>query len=143
MILRGNIGEVYFYDINSAYPAAMCRIPDFNAGEWVQGNVIEEKAKAEYYKIKVNLPDSKSSDDETYIALIPFRTSWKNIYPTGEFVIYATLPELQVSNPKRYDIIDSYQFIPSTNYYSLKDFVERLYKERQELKKTTTQEKTQ
>lgn len=136
LIKRGHIGEAYFYDINSAYPAAMCHIPDFNSGEWVQGNVIEEKAKAGYYKIKVNLPLSKSSNDETHIALFPFRTKWKNIYPVGEFVTYATLAELKVCpNPEWYDIIDSYQFIPSTNYYPLKDFVERLYKERQEFKK--------
>ena len=89
ILKRGLIGEAYLYDINSAYPNALTKIPDITNGEWIQTNKILNDAKLGFFKIKVDIPDC------THIPPFPFRTNHIMIFPSGKFITYCTLAELQ------------------------------------------------
>ncbi len=58
MLKRGFIGKAYLYDINSAYPFAITKIPDLSNGKWIQSKSIHEKAKLGFFKIRSNIPGS-------------------------------------------------------------------------------------
>lgn len=127
---RGYIGTAYLYDINSAYPYAISKIPDLSNGKWVQQKSIHKDAKMGFFHILANIPDEK------YIAPFPFRTKNTIIFPTGKFETYVTLHELQAcESSKLYKILDSYQFIPNSTNHPYKEFIESLYEKRLKLKK--------
>jgi len=51
-------------------------------------------------------------------------------------ILYVTLDELKAyENTKYYKILESWQFIPNSNYCPFKQFIEELYEKRRELKK--------
>ena len=54
IIQRGFIGKAWIYDINSAYPYALSKIPDITKGNWVYGmQEIDDKALLGFFKIYV------------------------------------------------------------------------------------------
>lgn len=129
ILKRGFIGTAYLYDINSAYPYAITKIPDFTRGRWIKRKSIHKDAKVGFFKIRANIPDDK------YIPPFPFRARNNILFPSGKFETYTTLPELQACEDSRYyEIIDSWQFIPESETCPYKDFIERLYRKRLELK---------
>ena len=133
MLIRGFIGEGYLYDINSAYPHALTKLPDLDNGEWVNGTRIHPKAELGFFKIEATVPI------ENYITPFPLRTyngiNKLLIFPSGNFITTCTLHELiACENPDYYKILDSWQFIPNSSYYPLKDFIEVNYNKRLELK---------
>ena len=129
ILKRGFIGKAYLYDINSAYPYAITQIPDLSKGKWIKRKSIHPKAKLGFFKIRVNIPDCK------YIPSFPFRTKHDIIFPSGEFETYVTLAELQACESKTfYRILEGYQFIPNSDIYPYRDFIEKLYQKRLELK---------
>jgi hypothetical protein len=127
---RGYVGTAYLYDINSAYPYAISKIPDLSNGTWVQRKSIHKDAKMGFFHILANIPDEK------YIAPFPFRTKNTIIFPTGKFETYVTLHELQACESSEfYKILDSYQFIPNSTTQPYKNFIESMYEKRLKLKK--------
>ncbi|MCH7647037.1 MAG: DNA polymerase [Thaumarchaeota archaeon] len=129
ILKRGFIGKAYLYDINSAYPYALTKIPDITKGEWIQTDKILNDAKLGFFKIKVDIPDC------THIPLFPFRTNHTMIFPSGKFITYCTLAELQACNDDSlYRILEGYQFIAHSNIYPYRKFIEKLYKKRLKLK---------
>lgn len=129
MLKRGFIGEAHLYDINSAYPYAITKIPDLQKGEWIRSKSIHSQSKIGFFKIRANIPDCK------YIPPFPFRIKNNIIFPSGRFETYVTLEELKVcEDPKFYKILDSYQFIPDSEEYPYKKFIEEMYQKRLELK---------
>ncbi|QLH08813.1 DNA polymerase [Candidatus Nitrosotenuis sp. DW1] len=130
ILKRGFIGTAHLYDINSAYPYAITKIPDLTMGKWVQRKSIHPNAKLGFFRILANIPDDK------YVPPFPFRVNGIVIFPSGQFETYCTLAELQAcDNPKFYKIIDSWQFVPSSDVYPYADFIKKLYQKRLELKK--------
>jgi hypothetical protein len=131
---RGYIGTAHLYDINSAYPYALSKIPDLSNGKWVQQKSIHKDAKMGFFHILADIPDEK------YVAPFPFRTKNTIIFPVGKFETYVTLPELQAcESSKLYKILDSYQFIPNSINHPYKEFIESLYEKRLKLKKEQNQ----
>lgn len=58
------------------------------------------------------------------------------IFPSGKFETYVTLAELQAcKNDSWFKILESYQFVPSSEAYPYRDFIKRLYQKRLELKR--------
>ena len=57
MIQRGFIGKSYLYDINSAYPAAISKIPDLSDGKWVKRKSIHSDAKIGFFHVLADIPD--------------------------------------------------------------------------------------
>ena len=130
ILKRGFVGKAFLYDINSAYPYAFSQIPNLSKGKWTRKKSIDPKAKIGFFRITANIPDCK------YIPPFPFRAKTMIIFPSGRFETYVTLPELLAcEDTKFYKILDSWQFIPDSNEYIYREFVEKLYKKRLELKK--------
>ena len=129
MIKRGFIGKAYLYDINSAYPHAISKIPDLTKGKWIKQKSINNNAKIGFFKILADIPDDK------YIPPFPFRANNNILFPSGKFETFVTLEELKVCESlKHYKILDSYQFISNSKKYPYKEFIESMYQKRHELK---------
>jgi len=138
LVQRGYIGECFLYDINSAYPFALTKLPDIRDGRWIESIKINPKSILGFFHIHAKV------DDSINIAPFPFRTKNNRIiYPTGEFETYVTLEELKsVTGDSRikYKIIESYQFIPNkTCKFPFKKFIEEQYEKRLVLKKQENQ----
>ena len=141
LLKREFIGTAYLYDINSAYPYAITKIPDFTDGEWINDASIHPKAALGFFKIECDIPEGKrvapfifrkDTEKNTQGKIIK---SPKNFFPSGNFITYATLAELLAcENSKFYTILEGWQFILNSNYKPWKDFIENLYNERLELK---------
>jgi hypothetical protein len=133
IIKRGFIGEAWLYDINSAYPFALSKIPDITKGSWRNGlRTIHKKALMGFFKIEVRY------DDCEYIPAFAFRRITLNgekiVYPSGNFISYATLEELKNVDQKNYKIIDSWQFFDDNPTYPFRDFIITHYDKRMKLK---------
>jgi len=129
MIKRGFIGKAYLYDINSAYPYAIANLPDLEDGRWTKQKSINQEAKIGFFKILCNIPDEK------YIPPFTFRVNNINIFPSGKFITYCTLAELQAcKDGSLYRILDGYQFIPNSDIYPYREFIANLYLKRLKLK---------
>jgi DNA polymerase family B len=134
LITKGFIGTCYLYDINSAYPYALTLLPDILDGTWIDdSNKINPQAALGFFCISANI------DNTVKIAPFPFRTkNGKMIYPIGKFITYVTLEELKVvkgDSRIKYEILDSWQFIPNKNCrYPFKQFIEEQFYKRLELK---------
>ena len=130
ILKRGFIGEAYLYDINSAYPFAITQIPDLTSGKWISKKSIDPSAEIGFFRIRADIPDTKR------IPPFPFQRNHNFLFPSGKFETYVTLDELRACDSViDYRILDSWQFIPKSNYYPYKRFIENLYDKRLELKK--------
>ena len=133
IIQRGFIGEAWIYDINSAYPYALSKIPDITTGKWKHGmQEIDDTALLGFFKIHVKY------DVAEYLPAFAFkRITLHNdliIYPSGEFVTYATLEELKNVDPKNYEVLDSWQYFDDNPTYPFREFINNLYDKRMKLK---------
>lgn len=129
MIKRGFIGNAFIYDINSAYPYAITKIPDLRNGRWIKTRSIHKDAEIGFFKIQADVSDKK------IICPFPFR-KYDIFFPSGKFVTYCTLHELQsCEKGDSYKILESFQFIPDSKSYPYSKFIKELYKKRQILKK--------
>ena len=133
LIQRGFIGQAWLYDINSAYPYAITKVPDITKGSWRYGfKEIDDKALLGFFKIHVKY------DNCEYLPAFAFRRKTLAgdtvIFPSGEFVTFATLEELKQVDPKNYKILESWQYFDDNPTYPFKEFVETFYRKRQELK---------
>lgn len=129
ILKRGFVGKAYLYDINSAYPYAITRIPDLTNGKWINQKSIHKNSKIGFFRILADIPDDK------HVPPFPFRANKNILFPSGKFETYVTLDELKAyESSKHYKILDSYQFIPHSKKYPYKEFIESMYQKRQELK---------
>lgn len=129
ILKRGFIGYGALYDINSAYPHAIRHIPDLTDGKWIKSKSIHPDAKLGFFHIRANIPETK------YVPPFPFRANNRLAFPCGVFETYVTLDELKAcESPDFYKIIKSYQYIPRTEHLPYKEFIEKMYEKRLELK---------
>ncbi|MCH7561364.1 MAG: DNA polymerase [Thaumarchaeota archaeon] len=128
LIKRGYIGKAYLYDINSAYPAAIANFLDFTHGKWIKRKSIHPDAKLGFFKIQCNIPD------DSIVAPFPFKANNVILYPSGKFVTYCTLKELQACKEDLYRILEGYQFVTQSNIYPYRKFIQNLYQKRLKLK---------
>ena len=130
LVERGHVERACIYDINSAYPYALTKVPELTKGTWIQSKKIENNALVGFFKIKCNIPNTK------HISPFPFVVKHKVIFPVGEFITFVTLAELQAcENPDWYEIIDSWQYCDSKPYYPYQKIISQWYDYRQELKR--------
>lgn len=129
MTKRGFIGQAYLYDINSAYPFAITQIPDLEHGKWIRRKSIHPNARLGFFEILADIPD------DTYIPPFAFRVNNEIIFPTGKFITYCTLAELQAcKNPNWYKILNSWQFVPENDTHPYAEFIQKMYQKRLKLK---------
>ena len=133
LVKRGYIGECYLYDLNSAYPYALTKLPDITNGRWFESEKIHHKATLGFFFIEADI------SDKVKIAPFPFVKKNRTIcYPSGKFRTYVTLDELLMVKDDsniEYKIIESWQYIPRKNCsYPFKNFIKQQYYKRLELK---------
>jgi len=129
IIKRGFVGKAFLYDINSAYPYAIANLPDLNNGKWIKKKAIHKDSKLGFFKILCNIPDDK------YIPPFAFRANNNIVFPSGKFITYCTLSELQAcKDDSLYRILEGYQFIANSDIYPYRKFIENLYDKRLKLK---------
>ncbi|MDE1769022.1 MAG: DNA polymerase [Thaumarchaeota archaeon] len=129
ILKRGYIGQAYLYDINSAYPFALTKVPNFTKGRWIRQKTIHPKALLGFFKISANIPDVK------VLPPFPFRKNIMVCYPSGKFGDFVTLEELRaVKDTSWYEILDSWQYLDENPEYPYKEFIESLYEKRLALK---------
>jgi hypothetical protein len=133
LIQKGFIGSCYLYDINSAYPFALTRLPDLTKGSWIGDNTVHDEAALGFFRIRAYVEDSVK------VAPFPFRTRSNTIiYPVGKFETFVTLDELittEDDNRISYDIVDAWQFIPAGSTFPMRKFILSNYRKRLMLKK--------
>lgn len=130
ILKRGFIGKAHLYDINSAYPYALSKIPDITKGKWIRSKKLLDDSHLGFFKIQCNIPDEK------YVPPFPFRARNKIFFPTGKFITYVTLAELLAyDEPKNYKILESYQYLDDSPVYPYKEFIESIYEKRLQFKK--------
>jgi len=129
LVQRGNNPHTCIYDINSAFPYAITKIPELTKGEWVNSTTLQKNCVLGFFKIKANIPITK------HIAPFPFGVRGKIIYPVGEFETFVTLAELQsCENDSWYKIINSWQYCDDDPYYPFEIPISEWYNQRLELK---------
>lgn len=129
ILKRGFIGNAYLYDINSAYPYCLSKIPDITKGKWIKSKKLLDDSHLGFFKIKCDIPDCK------YIPPFPFRSNNKLLFPSGKFITYCTLAELQACDDlSLYKIMESYQYLDDSPIYPYKKFIESIYNKRQQFK---------
>ncbi len=129
ILKRGFIGTAHLYDINSAYPYVFANIPDITKGKWIKRKSIHDNALLGFFKIECDISDCK------YVPPFTFKKNNRLIFPSGRFITYCTLAELQACNePKFYKILESYQYLDKNPVYPYKEFVESIYSKRLKMK---------
>jgi len=130
LVTRGFSVDCYIYDINSAFPYSLSKIPDFTKGQWIQSKKVLPNALIGFFKIKCNIPMTK------HICPFFFKVRGKIIFPNGEFITYATLDEIRACEDSSwFKVLDSWQFVDDNPFYPFKKVIEELYEKRQELKR--------
>ena len=108
ILKRGYIDNASLYDINSAYPYAIAKLPDLTDGRWVSDLSIHPKAALGFFEIEMNVPDLK------HVPPFPFRVAGTVLFPNGWLRTYVTLAELLVMEDENYyKILNSWQFLPN------------------------------
>ena len=128
ILKRGFIGTSFLYDINSAYPFALSKIPHVTKGKWIKSKSIKQSALLGFFKIQCDVPDCK------YVPPFAFKTNEKLIFPSGKFQTYCTLAELKTCDKKYFKILEGIQYFDDNPSYPYKEFVESIYKKRLALK---------
>jgi len=129
---RGYIPNVYEYDLNSAYPFEMSRLPDITLGKWVKETEIPDNVDIGFVKCKVNVYDN-------YIGSLPYRqdllvkfpvfksNEWYMTFDDYKFVVNHNLADIE--------FIDGWFFYPDVLQYPFR-YMQDLYKMRSEAKQT-------
>ncbi len=130
---RGLIQDIHHYDIRSAYPYAMSKMPDFTRGKWIKiKNIAEFKDNKEligFYKITTTVKEKK-------IAPFMFRGKLGLVYcPSGTFITHTTSNELKTA-VENYNVkihkIQGYCFKPDhgAEHWEFNDIVNYMYRQR-------------
>jgi hypothetical protein len=125
---RGHFPELYVYDINSAYPGHMARLPDLSKGRFV--------------KVKGRPPmgacmgwlacqvDVDGDLENSYIS--PLAMDYKNtrLYPSGTFTTWITLSEFNAIKDVYWTkpLVGVYWYPSGDLVFPFKHEIERLYK---------------
>lgn len=127
---KGFMENIHHYDIKSAYPDAMSKMPDFLKGKWVKVTDKKdyEKDLVGFYKIHVDVKNRN---------ITPFllRNNYGQILtPQGEFITHTTGMELDKAF-EYYDFelkkICGYKFIPSYKEKTpFNNLIEEMYETR-------------
>jgi hypothetical protein len=119
---RGFFENAYHYDINSAYPYALSRLPDLSKGVWnsVDGNTAHAGTIG-FYKIETSIPP------DTQIGPFMFRFGQKVFSPTGKYLTWVTSSELETVSREWYRILEGYEWRGNSKPSELGRLMDRLF----------------
>lgn len=126
LLERGYFEKLISYDINSAYPDTISKLPSLKYGKWIkvkEGTKKEVKGKIilGFYKVRMIIP-------QTFIS--PFIIKYKGTCcnPSGIFETWITWYEFDLLREYIIDFYYGYEYIPSKReYYPFKEGIDVLY----------------
>lgn len=122
VLKRGYVGKCTLYDINSAYPFHIKNLIDISVGKWKRVNSLHESAYYGFYKVKIQCG---------FNTISPLSFQLKNgtvIYPIMDAIYYMTKQELlEYEKYITYEIITGWEYYPDEIIYPFKDFIEKVY----------------
>jgi len=124
---RGYFDKLYLYDINSAYPAEMAKLPDLTKGRFVEvKGAPPEGAYMGWLACRVDIDGSL---DNSYISPLACDFKGRRLYPSGSFTTWLTLPEYEAIQPHHWiqGLIGVYWFPNEAPQFPLADEVKKLY----------------
>jgi hypothetical protein len=116
---RGTFTNIYHYDINSAYPDALSRLPDLGKGSWSPS--VDIHGDIGYYKIEADIPTTEK------IGPFMFRFGAKVFSPTGRYIAWVTGSELATVPVSYYRILEGYTWQGPSQPSELGRLMARLY----------------
>jgi hypothetical protein len=121
VLQKGYFDKLYYYDINSAYPATIRDLPSLKHGTWYKSYEIPKKETIGFYKVIVDIPKS-------YVSAYPIK--WKNllIFPDGVFENWLTWYEVNLLKPYIVSLEYGYEYEPASNeYYPFRKAIDYLF----------------
>ena len=125
---RGCFKRLYAYDINSAYPDTISRLPSLKYGKWKRIIKPSKKEIIGYYKVHLVIP-------EQYLS--PFIIKHKGIciFPSGVFETWITWYEYDLLKPFIMEFYYGYEYYPSKReYYPFREGIYNLYEQKAKMK---------
>lgn len=137
---KGYYDDVYLYDINSAYPYEMTKLPDLSKGKFVfRFKRIPKDAAMGWMRCIVHTPDDKKYPyAPCYHSPLPVYVKRfnKNFYFGGTIHTTITLLEYEaLKNDFDITVKDGIYWMPDQMVFLYKDIIEKLYKLKSEYKK--------
>ena len=129
VLKRGYFDELYYYDINSAYPKTISELPSLKYGHWKYSNEINPKECIGFYKVVLHIP-------EQYISPFPIKPKkYIVVFPSGHFGKWITWYEADLMRDYIVKVVRGYEYIPNEKeYYPFKTEVKNLYDKKQKYK---------
>ncbi len=126
---RGYFKNMYAYDINSAYPDTIAKLPSLKYGFWNKVDEINKNECIGFYKVLLDIPQG-------FVSFLPFRLKRKLIvYPSGIFGLWITWYEADLLRDFIKHISHGYEYNSSEKeYYPFAKGMKHLYKEKTKYK---------
>ncbi len=129
ILKRGYFDDLYYYDINSAYPETISELPSLKYGNWKNSYEINPKECIGFYKVILHIPES-------YISPFVIRPKkYVVMFPSGHFGAWITWYEADLLRDCIVKVVKGYEYVPgSKEYFPFKKAILNLYRQKQKYK---------
>ena len=129
ILKRGWFDKLFAYDINSAYPETICKLPSLKYGNWIKVDEVNRDECIGYYKVALDIPQG-------YLSFLPFKLKNRLIvFPSGVFFTWITWYEADLMREWTKGIHYGYEYIPNDKeYYPFAKPMKHLYLEKTKYK---------
>ena len=115
--------DLYYYDVNSLYPYAMCRPMPLNLiKSYRGGSGIKLDKFFGFLEVEIECPDS------VFRPVLPYRLNGRTIFPRGVFKGFYFSEELKAVLPLGYKILKIYSAKEFDSAYLFNDYVNDMYR---------------
>lgn len=131
VLKRGFFDKLYCYDINSAYPETISKLPSLKYGHWQKVNKISRKEIIGYYKVILDIPQG-------YISFLPFKLkSGLVVFPSGVFITWITWYEADLMRDLIKGVSYGYEYMSKEKEYCpFAEGMKHFYSEKTKYKNT-------
>lgn len=130
ILKRGYFDNLYYYDINSAYPDTIRSLPSLKYGQWIETTKPSKREIIGFYKVLLDIPKS-------YVSAFSIKHKGLLIFPHGIFYTWITWYELDLLRDYVKEVYAGFEYYPYANkeYYPFQEQIERLYELKAQNKK--------
>jgi hypothetical protein len=129
MLKRGYFDKLYCYDINSAYPDTICKLPSLKYGYWNKVDKINDKEVIGFYKVFLDIP-------EGFLSFFPIKLKNKLVvFPSGIFATWITWYEADLLRDYIKGTVSGYEYqAKEKEYYPFRVGMNNLYSQKTKYK---------
>lgn len=129
VLKRGYFDDLYCYDINSAYPETISKLPSLKYGFWLDVDKINQKECIGFYKVVLDIP-------EGFLSFLPIKLKTKLVvFPSGVFATWITWYEADLMRKWIKGVSHGYEYISKEKeYYPFAVGMKHLYAEKSKYK---------